>query len=156
MVSSKEHKVESGGFNLEGSKFQYLYSEWVKKQVGIEDENVELKFYGQQSEPKLIIRFDLINNLDNNYEEIFKNTHNFYLSEIRIKHLNELNEQNGYETAQKYQIYYFEKIKELLGTPPFKFSYQIGLSNNEFSKKDFNIYYRCNYGDDNELKRLNW
>ena len=27
-------------------KFQHMYSNWVKKQVGIEDENVELEFKG--------------------------------------------------------------------------------------------------------------
>ena len=42
-VDSETHNVY-GGFDFEiSSKFKYLYSEWVKKQVGIDDENIDIE-----------------------------------------------------------------------------------------------------------------
>ena len=158
-IDNRTHEIFGNNFYevlSTDAKFQHLYSEWVKRQIGCEDENVELGFYGQQSNPKLIILFNQISNLNNNYEEIFKNTYNFYLNTISIKHLRDLNEQNSYDIALMETSEYVNRIKKMIGTPPFKFSYGIRLSNNEFLKEDVNIFYRCNYKDNSKLERSKW
>ena len=158
-VDTKKKRIDGDTFYevlSKDMKFQHMYSEWVKRQIGCEDENVELGFYGQQSNPKLIILFNQISNLNNNYEEIFKNTYNFYLNTISIKHLRDLNEQNSYDIAIMETSEYVNRIKKMIGTPPFKFSYGIRLSNNEFLKEDVNIFYRCNYKDNSKLERSKW
>ena len=65
-------------------KFQHLYSEWVKKQVGIEDENVELIFDGAIKDSSWVgekpyIDFRSITSTDNLEEQICENTHNLYV-----------------------------------------------------------------------------
>ena len=152
-VDSETQEVE-GGFSLEGTKFQHLYSEWVKKQVGIEDEEVELKFYGQQSDPKLEISFDSIEYLSDDYREVFENVKYLYCNGINVNNIYDLTEENSYDIAKELLDKYFDKIVELIGKPPFIFSIRIGLSNNEFSDSDLNIYYRYDYSGEKELERV--
>lgn len=88
-------------------KFQHLYSEWVKKQVGIDDENVELYFNRASCGSRNIgdnvyIDFDKITALDNLEEDICKNTHNLY---IRSNH---------YEQGVDVKINNIDNIKEVL------------------------------------------
>ena len=73
-------------------KFQHLYSEWVKKQVGIEDENVEFEFTGTFDTP--YIEFDKITTLSEDYSEVFENTHNFKLMYMNIKQYKDFNIKN--------------------------------------------------------------
>lgn len=66
------------------NKFQHMYSEWVKKQVGIEDENVGLKFSRARCGAQAIgndisIDFKNITSLANLNNEICENTHNYYI-----------------------------------------------------------------------------
>ena len=92
---------------LTDSKFQHLYSEWVKKQVEIDDENVELYFNRASCGSRNIgdnvyIDFDKITALDNLEEDICKNTHNLY---IRSNH---------YEQGVDVKINNIDNIKEVL------------------------------------------
>ena len=85
VVNSEDQSIVSGGFDLEGKKFQHLYSEWIKKQVGIDDENVELEFdRAMASSARVIgspiyIDFKEIVSCDNLEDAICKNTHNIYI-----------------------------------------------------------------------------
>ena len=137
-------------------KFQHLYSEWVKKQVGIEDSDMELKFYGQQSNPKLEISFDSIEYLSDDYREVFENVKYLYCNGINVNNIYDLTEENSYNIAKELLDKYFDKIVELIGKPPFIFSIRIGLSNNEFSDSDLNIYYRYDYSGEKELEKKEW
>ena len=133
-------------------KFLHLYSEWVKKQVGIEDENVELEFYSNNP----IIQFKNINKLDIDYNEIFRETSGFYLSGIKIKNIALLSFSNSKSIAENINIKLANKIIEVIGTPPFRFDYRIALSNGMFNKNDLEIYYRCNYDDINFIRETKW
>ena len=65
-------------------KFQHMYSKWVKKQVGIDDENVELYFNrascgSRNIGENIYIDFRNVISLDNLEEQICENTHNLYI-----------------------------------------------------------------------------
>ena len=95
-------------------KFQHLYSEWVKTQVGIEDENVELGFAGNFDEP--YIDFDKITTLSEDYREVFENTHNLFLDTINIKNITEVND-NYIDIFYNVKNNYYYKVVDLLGSP---------------------------------------
>lgn len=92
---------------IKDDKFQHLYSEWVKKQVGIEDENVELYFNRAMCGSRVIgdniyIDFDKITDLNNLEEQLCENTHNIY---IRSNH---------HEQGVDVKIYNINDVKEVL------------------------------------------
>ena len=112
-VDSETKKVE-GGFNLQGKKFLHLYSEWVKKHVGIEDENVELGFSGNFDTP--YIEFNKITSLSDDYREIFENTHNLFLDQIELK--NKVDENDDFiDVFYNVKNNYYYKVVNLLGSP---------------------------------------
>ena len=90
------------------NKFQHMYSEWVKKQVGIDDKNVELEF---SKSADVRIDFDKIDQLSKDCKEIFENTHNLYLNNVIINNFNLANVDdiltmvNGYEPLLKPYIF---------------------------------------------------
>lgn len=107
-VNSKTKEV-LGGFHLQGVKFQHLYSNWVKKQVGIEDENVELYFNRAICGSRVIgdniyIDFNKITDLNNLEEQICVNTHNIYIRsnhheqgvDIKLNNINDIKEVLNY------------------------------------------------------------
>lgn len=96
-------------------KFQHLYSEWVKKQVGIEDEGVELGFTGNFDKP--YIDFDKITSLSKDYREVFENTHNLYAWMCEVKNIKELNENNVLVYAQTIRENYLLKAISKTGMP---------------------------------------
>ena len=96
-------------------KFQHLYSEWVKKQVGIEDENVELKFAGNYDTP--YIEFNKITHLSDDYREVFENTHNLYLMEVWEKNIINLSKNNWRMYVSEHLVY-FDKLKSLVKLNP--------------------------------------
>ena len=117
IVDTDNKKIYSDSFYKALStdlKFQHLYSEWVKKQVGIEDENVELGFTGNFDKP--YIDFDKITSLSDDYREVFENTHNLYLDRIKID--NELIIEN--DIIKEFYIYkdsIYTKIANFIGQP---------------------------------------
>ena len=125
-------------------KFQHLYSEWVKKQVGIEDENVELEFAGNFDKP--YIEFDKITNLSDDYREVFENTHNLYAWMCKVKNIEELNNNNKLEIAEMVRINYLQKMMTLTGIAKDKKKYYAGhinLSTGNFDKNnDINFKFR--------------
>ena len=89
------------------SKFQHLYSEWVKKQVGIEDENVEFGFTGNFDKP--YIEFDKITSLSDDYREVFENTHNLYFNKIVLTNIS-LNENNISNQCSEFVDKYYNRV----------------------------------------------
>ena len=83
-------------------KFSHLYSEWVKKQVGIEDENVEFKLdYGE-------IDFSNIKTLNETYDELFENCH-YTLRSINIKNKDS---KENYRVFNEYRNKYYAKLNK--------------------------------------------
>ena len=113
-------------------KFQHLYSNWVKKQVGIEDENVEFEFTGIFDEP--YIDFDKITTLSEDYREVFENTHNLYCNKCYINNLFELNEENAKVIADELRNKYLFNASKITGMPQEKkISGHIYMSTNAFN-----------------------
>ena len=117
-VNSETKKVD-GGFNLSSTKFQHMYSEWLKKQVGIDDENVELEFTGNFDTP--YIEFDKIKTISKDYKEIFENTHNLYLNTITVNNYN-VNEQNYVNCFNKIKNDIYLKCYNITGKPNERYS----------------------------------
>ena len=90
-------------------KFQHLYSEWVKKQVGIKDENVEFEF---SKNTNATINFDRIDKLSKDYKEVFENTKGMELIQIFQYNIRDLSRENWYEYASNY-LKYYNKIKSI-------------------------------------------
>lgn len=86
-VTMKDGQIIKDNFYevlMRDEKFQHLYSEWVKKQVGIEDEGVELKFSRAKFWSRVIgddvyIDFNKITTNENLEKQICENTHNIYV-----------------------------------------------------------------------------
>lgn len=110
---------------LADNKFQHFYSEWVKKQIGIDDGNVELEFQGYDfftEEHNFKIDFNNINVLDKDYDELFKNVKNMRLTNISLS--------NYHDLIADYQIddliykdiipNYYNRIKAFLNNLPEK------------------------------------
>ena len=113
-------------------KFHHLYSEWVKKQVGIDDENVEFGFAGNFDDP--YIDFDKITTLSEDYREVFENTHNLYCNKCYINNLFELNEENAKVIADELRNKYLFNASKITGMPQEKkISGHIYMSTNAFN-----------------------
>ena len=122
-------------------KFQHLYSEWVKKQVGIEDENVELKFAGNYDPP--YIEFNKITSLSEDYREVFENTHNLYCNRCYVSNIKDLNETNSRIIANDIREKCLFKVIKITKIPNEKISGNIHLSTGAFEKNnDKNFKYR--------------
>ena len=121
------------------SKFQHLYSEWVKKQVDIEDENVELKFTGIFDDP--YIDFDKIEHLSDDCREIFENTHNLYCNRCYVSKISNIDEMNAISIANQVREKVLFKVVKLVGLPvDEKISGNIHLSNGTFDKESNQNY----------------
>ncbi len=83
-------------------KFQHLYSEWVKKQVGIEDGDVELKIGFSKDN----INFNGIISLSEDCHEIFENINRYEVMDAYIKNVIETDESSLKEKAE----YYYNKL----------------------------------------------
>ena len=134
-------------------KFQYLYSEWVKKQVGIYDENVEFKFAGNFDNP--YIEFDKITSLSEDYREIFENTHNLYAWLCEVRNINYLTDENKYEIAEQVRDNYLLKAMKITGISKDErefFGGHIDLSNGNFDlDKNINFTYVFDARNSSEL-----
>ena len=103
-VSSKDQSI-SGGLSIKDDpKFLHLYSNWVKKQVGIEDENVELVIgFNEDS-----IDFKEIIKLSDDYREIFESIKESGFKTIYVKNILDLNNNNYknyfYDIKDKYSL----------------------------------------------------
>lgn len=135
-------------------KFTHLYSEWVKKQVGIEDSNVEFGFAGNFDNP--YIEFDKITSLSDDYREIFENTHNLYVWQCRVVNIKDLNENNKVEIAKMVREKYLSKAMSITGiTKDLSKNYRghIKLSNSNFDS-DNNLKYELSYNVKDEKANL--
>lgn len=136
-IDNRTHKVF--GNNLYETlttdvKFQHLYSEWVKKQVGIEDENVELKFAGNYDPP--YIEFNKITSLSEDYREVFENTHNLYCWLCEVRNIKNLTSDNVLEIAKSIREQYLLKAISKTGIPSCKkFGGRIYLSSSENARE---------------------
>ena len=110
-------------------KFQHLYSEWVKKQVGIDDENVEFGFTGNFETP--YIEFDKITTLSEDYREVFENTHNLYLDIINIEK-KDINEKNYIDYFNKIKNEIYLKCYHVTGKPDKPYSLFIYVDDYRF------------------------
>lgn len=120
-------------------KFQHLYSEWIKKQIGIEDENVEFQFAGNFDNP--YIEFDKITSLSEDYREIFENTHNLYCNRCYVSNIDNLNAMTANEIANEIREKYLFGAVKITGIPVNKkISGNIHLSNGIFDKKNDQNY----------------
>ena len=89
-------------------KFQHLYSEWVKKQVGIDDDNIEINFKEAVKGSRWVgekpyIEFSNINSIDDLEEDICKNTHNLYVYNVEISNFNSLNVEDVLTVVKRYE-----------------------------------------------------
>ena len=115
-VESETQKIFSRDFSFATDpKFQHLYSEWVKKQVGIEDENVEFGFAGNYDTP--YIEFNKITSLSDDYREVFENTHNIILLYLIKRNISDLSKENWYDYANIYTNC-FDRIKRIVKLNP--------------------------------------
>ena len=140
-------------------KFQHMYSNWVKKQVGIEDENVELEFKGALKSSawvgeKPYIDFNKITSLDNLTEDICKNTHNLYLKTAVIDNFSSSNPDEVLTLVKSYEhllkpyvftngdnvLWFGVKLNDLVNDKNDPFNYDILFDYNTNEKKYF-IYY---------------
>ena len=140
-------------------KFQHLYSEWIKKQVGIEDENVELKFKEAMKGARMVgkepyIEFDNINSLDNLEDNICKNIHNLYLHTVVIDNFISSNANDVLSLVKDYErllkpyvfmsgdnvLWFGVEIKNSVDDEKDPYSYSILFDYNTNEKKYF-IYY---------------
>lgn len=120
-------------------KFQHLYSEWVKKQVGIEDENVEFKFAGNFDPP--YIEFNKITSLSDDYREIFENTHNLYAWLCEASNIKDLNNDNKLKVAKSVREEYLLKVITLTSLPMGKnFGGRVYISSSENARDKDNGY----------------
>lgn len=156
---------------LYDKKFQHLYSEWVKNQVGIEDENVELEFKGALKGARWVgdepyIDFSKITSLDNLIEDICKNTHNLYLYSIDKKISNRETKDDWLQTSKMLRDEYVDKIKDfnlsLIWDNEVSvklYYYDVDLVNDRYNhiglKKDnTNFYYILFNLQNNDIKYL--
>ena len=117
------------------NKFQHLYSEWVKKQVGIDDEDVEFGFTGNFDKP--YIDFDKITSLSDDYREVFENIHNLYAKYCSVKNMQGINVNNKFQIASNIRIDYLSKAMVITSVPQNRkdsFTGRIELSSGNFNK----------------------
>ena len=158
-VNSEDQSI-LGGFNIEGSKFQHNYAEWVKKQVGIDDENVELEFTGTFDEP--YIDFDKITTLSEDCREVFENTHNLYAKFCQVKNITSLTEENKIEQAKFAREKYLLPAMNITGITKDKKKYfggHIDLSNGSFKKNEdlcFTFVFDARISDSELIEKRYW
>ena len=153
-VESENQAIHNHIDIVNDKKFQHLYSEWVKKQVGIEDSNVEFGFAGNFDNP--YIEFDKITSLSDDYREIFENTHNLYVWQCRVVNIKDLNENNKVEIAKMVREKYLSKAMSITGiTKDLSKNYRghIKLSNSNFDS-DNNLKYELSYNAKDEKANL--
>lgn len=120
-------------------KFQHLLSEWVKKQVGIEDDNVEFQFAGNFDNP--YIEFDKITSLSEDYREIFVNTHNLYAWLCEVSSIRDLTDENIIEIAKNIRENYLLKAIQITKIPTDKkFGGRIRISSGENTSEKSIVY----------------
>ena len=161
-ITMKDGKLISDTFYevlSKDPKFQHLYSDWVKKQVGIDDENVELEFAGNFDIP--YIEFDKITSLSDDYREVFENTHNLYAWMCKVKNIKDMNYNNRLEIANYAKYNYLYKMMQLTGIPQDEDKYYAGhivLSTGNFDKvSDINYEFKYNARLENsELEELSY
>ena len=136
-IDNRNHTVFGSNFTetlTTDPKFQHLYSEWVKKQVGIDDENVELKFAGNYDPP--YIEFNKITSLSEDYREVFENTHNLYCWLCEVKNIKNLTNGNILEISKSIREQYLLKAISKTGIPSGKkFGGRIYLSSSENARE---------------------
>lgn len=96
-------------------KFQHLYCEWVKKQIGCKDDNVELEFDLARDKhnsvhKRISIDFKSIVDVSNIEEEICRNTKNYMLYSIDKKKLDKNNKSNFLDEAKKIKENFYNDI----------------------------------------------
>ena len=140
-------------------KFQHLYSEWVKNQVGIEDENVELEFKGALKGARWVgdepyIDFSKITSLDDLEKQICKNTHNLYVSNIRINNFNSAEINDVLKVVKKYEklikpyvfsngdniLWFGVRLKDSVNNKEDPYRYAILFDYNTNEKKYYKYY----------------
>ena len=160
-VESETEKVFTRDFDIATDpKFQHLYSEWVKKQVGIDDENVEFGFTGTFDEP--YIDFDKITTLSEDCREVFENTHNLYAKFCQVKNITSLTEENKIEQAKFAREKYLLPAMNITGITKDKKKYfggHIDLSNGSFKKNEdlcFTFVFDARISDSELIEKRYW
>ena len=111
-IDNRTHKIFGDNFYdtlKSDKKFQHLYSDWVKKQIGINDPNVELIMIFNNS-----IDFLNIKNKDNILEELFNNIVEYKVTNAYVKNVGTNNETDLANYANNiHDIYFtFKKYNE--------------------------------------------
>lgn len=135
-IDNRTHEIFGDNFYevlSHDTKFQHLYSEWVKKQVGIEDEDVELKFAGNFDKP--YIEFDKITSLSDDYREVFENMHNYKLQYVYIKQYKDLDLDNFIMFVRNFISNYYAKMINISSVKNYS-DFSISLFAYDFS---FNV-----------------
>lgn len=147
-IDNRTHEIFGDNFYdtlLRDNKFQHLYSEWIKKQVGIDDGNVKFEFTGVYDKP--YIEFDKITTLSDDYREIFENTHNLYCNRCYISNIDNLNDMTAKVIANEIREKYLYKAVEITNIPKEKISRNIHLSTGTFKNTDKNLKFRFDLHD---------
>ena len=145
---------------LNDKKFKHLYSNWVKKQVGIDDENVEFEFTGTFDEP--YIDFDKITTLSEDCREVFENTHNLYAWLCEVKNISSLTEENKIEKAKFAREKYLLPAMNITGITKDKKKYfggHIDLSDGSFKKNEdlcFTFVFDARISDSELIEKRYW
>ena len=141
-IDNRTHEIFGNNFYetlVTDPKFQHLYSNWVKKQVGIEDENVKLYFNrascgSRNIGDKPYIDFEKITSLENLEEQICENIHNLY---IRSNH---------YEQGVDIKVDNIDEITEVLNYADLiedKINSRVFIDNNHFMPSENNHLFIC-------------
>lgn len=144
---------------LTDSKFQHLYSEWVKKQVGIDDENIEINFKEALKGSRWVgekpyIEFSNINSIDDLEEDICKNTHNLYVYKVEISNFNSLNVEDVLTVVKRYErllkpyvfsdgdnvLWFRVKLNDSINDKDDPYRYAILFDYNNNEKKYYKYY----------------
>ena len=127
-------------------KFQHLYSNWVKKQVGIDDENIDIEVSCNE------IRFDEIEKYETE-EDIFQYTSGS-IDEIRIK-TEKSNEIGAYdEKFREFEKKYVEKLYDINVECAYRF---VLMGEDEEIYLDYKIdEYMNNYSNECYRTKYTW
>ena len=112
-IDNRTHQIFGNNFYdvlSYDDKFQHLYSEWVKKQVGIDDENIEMKFSCGE------IAFENVKSLSDDMHEILENA-DMACEDLRVYNIKELNYENSFSYAMKYKEIVADPVFVITGVP---------------------------------------
>ena len=138
-------------------KFNHLYSDWVKKQIGCEDPNVEMKFHGSTINDPISVNFNQIKFVNNTYDEIFSNIKGYYCIGIKKKNIKNLGTIDTKNIANEMRTKYLIKAIEIIGIPTYEMDAWIELYNNDFLDVSECTYYTYDIKNPNdELKLRNY